>query len=502
MAFINIIKAIQHLQSIQCFCFKTNRGSAPARYMAAILIFYMMALFWLVVYLSKDMYYFNTANYYFAMPKFIWKWLTLLTISRTLIIRMCNFCVLGVLYLGICFSLSFMHPSLMQIAAPVKRSTAVLLIAELLFYDPAVEKQLYYALYPSVFSVAQYDHLQKLLHGVTVSLNLLLVVLSFDLLFYTLMQTSRLHMIRLNIFGVIASYLMVMCSYLYIFLQYPCHLIRFSKLANTITYLSAPLISSNLFYRLFPYFTIGSLLLISLSIYKSNDSVLRMRNDDFSISKQIAASDITSRTFCHFMKNELLAIEAELDELQTTEEGRQAVQNVIDRCEHLYRRLDVIHRNTRSASLTLHKEQLASIMTDLIAEQLANTDVEITCNFDQTCPSVMLDRNYFEQAVMNIITNALEAMQQNQNTARRLSFSLNCVNKWVILSVADSGPGIPPEILPNIFTPFYTSQPVARHWGVGLSLTHKIIAAHEGHIEVESHAGTGTTFRIMLPAVH
>ena len=227
-----------------------------------------------------------------------------------------------------------------------------------------------------------------------------------------------------------------------------------------------------------------------------------MRNDDFSISKQIAASDITSRTFCHFMKNELLAIEAELDELQTTEEGRQAVQNVIDRCEHLYRRLDVIHRNTRSASLTLHKEQLASIMTDLIAEQLANTDVEITCNFDQTCPSVMLDRNYFEQAVMNIITNALEAMQQNQNTARRLSFSLNCVNKWVILSVADSGPGIPPEILPNIFTPFYTSQPVARHWGVGLSLTHKIIAAHEGHIEVESHAGTGTTFRIMLPAVH
>ena len=86
-----------------------------------------------------------------------------------------------------------------------------------------------------------------------------------------------------------------------------------------------------------------------------------MRQDDFSISKQIAASDITSRTFCHFMKNELLAIEAELDELQTTPEGRQAVQNVIDRCEHLYQRLDIIHRGTRSATLTLQKEQIGTV---------------------------------------------------------------------------------------------------------------------------------------------
>lgn len=483
------------------FLLRTNRGSSPARCMAAILIFYMMALFWLVLYLSKDMYYYNTANYYFAMPKLIWKWLTLLTISRTFIIRMCNLCVLSVLYLGIRFSLSFMHPSLMRITLPVRRMTAGLLLTELLLYDPLVEKQLYYLFYPSVFSVAQCDKMRQGLHCITITVNLLLIIVSLGLLLYTILQTSGLRMIRLNILGVMVSYLMVMGSYLYIFAQYPCYLIRVSKLADTYTYLSAPLLSSNLFYRLFPYFTIGSLLLISLSLYKSNDFLLRMRHDDFSISKQIAASDITSRTFCHFMKNELLAIEAELDELQTTDEGRQAVQNVINRCEHLYRRLDVIHRNTRSATLTLQKEQLRTVMTELLREQLAHTDVDISYSFDQACPPVMLDRNYFEQAVMNIVTNALEAMQRNTGGKSSLTFSLNSVNKWVILSITDSGPGIPPQILPNIFTPFYTSQPVARHWGVGLSLTHKIIAAHEGHIEVESQEGVGTTFRIMLPAV-
>ena len=81
----------------------------------------------------------------------------------------------------------------------------------------------------------------------------------------------------------------------------------------------------------------------------------------------------------------------------------------------------------------------------------------------------MLDRNYFEQAVMNIITNALEAMQRKEGNVRHLTFTLSSVNKWVILSITDSGPGIPPDVLPHIFSPVYTSQPVARHWGVGLS---------------------------------
>lgn len=54
------------------------------------------------------------------------------------------------------------------------------------------------------------------------------------------------------------------------------------------------------------------------------------------------------------------------------------VQNVIDRCEHLYQRLDIIHRGTRSATLTLQKEQIGTVMADLIAEQLAHVDVEVS----------------------------------------------------------------------------------------------------------------------------
>lgn len=484
------------------FLLKTNRGSLPTRYMAAILIFYMLSLFSIVLYLSKDMYYYNTANYYFAFPRSIWKWLTLLAVDKTFIIRMCNLCVLAVLYLGIRFSLSFMHPSLARVTRPIQWGTALLLGTELILYDPAVLKKLYYALYPAHLSVLEFQSLQTVFHRITTAVNLGLVLLSFGLLVYTLLQTANLRMIRLNIFSVIVSYQMIMLSYLYIFFNYPCYLVRISKLADTYTYLSAPLTSSSILYRLFPYFTILSLLLMSLCLYKSNNIALQMRSSDFSISKQIAASDTTSRTFCHFMKNELLAIEAELDELQLGEEQTQTVQNVIDRCEHLYRRLDAIHRNTRSATLTLQKENLAGVMQELISEQLSTKSVQVSCNFDKNCQPVMLDRNYFEQAVMNIIANALEAMQDQPPEERQLIFTLHSVNKWVVLTVHDSGPGIPPEVLPNIFTPFYTSHPVALHWGVGLSLTHKIIAAHEGHIEVDVPWNGGTTFRILLPAVH
>ena len=65
----------------------------------------------------------------------------------------------------------------------------------------------------------------------------------------------------------------------------------------------------------------------------------------------------------------------------------------------------------------------------------------------------------------------------------------------------DTGKGIAPENLSQIFTPFYSSYPIRTHWGVGLSLTYKIIEAHEGHIDIESELDTGTIVKILLPQI-
>jgi signal transduction histidine kinase len=74
-------------------------------------------------------------------------------------------------------------------------------------------------------------------------------------------------------------------------------------------------------------------------------------------------------------------------------------------------------------------------------------------------------------------------------------------SKWVIITVRDRGEGIPPENLKKIFVPFYSSKPVSKNWGIGLSLCYRIIRAHEGKISVSSVHGQGTAFKIMLPGM-
>lgn len=395
-----------------------------------------------------------------------------------------------------------MHPQLSKYAPRIKKAAALVLLLELAAYDPKIIEQIYNFLYPRFLTVQQFYQFQKSFHMLTVGLNTGLLLLCLFFLFFTITRTAGLRMIRLNILWITLSWLFIMLSFAYIFIRYPCHMVRISQLSGIITYLTAPLSSNSILYSLFPFFIIFTLLLITISIYNSNVVSQRFREKDFSISKQIAASDITSRTFCHYMKNELLAISAELDNLELDGESRTAVQNVVDRCGHLYERLDVIHRNTKSAALILHREDLGAVMTGLIKEHLQPyPDIRVTCQLDTSCPSVMIDRNYFEQAILNVLMNAVEAMEKLPPDGRSLFVSLDSMDNWVVLTIRDTGIGIPAENLPYIFTPFYTSEPVARHWGIGLSLTHKIITAHEGHIDVNSTPGEGTTFQVMLPAV-
>ena len=69
----------------------------------------------------------------------------------------------------------------------------------------------------------------------------------------------------------------------------------------------------------------------------------------------------------------------------------------------------------------------------------------------------------------------------------------------MVITVADDGPGIPPDVLPRIFDPFFTTKEVGRGTGLGLSIVHGIVERHGGTIAVESEVGRGTTFTVTLP---
>ncbi len=124
---------------------------------------------------------------------------------------------------------------------------------------------------------------------------------------------------------------------------------------------------------------------------------------------------------------------------------------------------------------------------------------------------VMGDPTQLSQVLLNLAVNARDAMPQGGTltvTASNLVLDAQYAGtspearagKYVLLEVADTGTGIPPEVRERIFEPFFTTKPPGQGTGIGLATVHTVVKSHAGFIQVESELGRGTTFRIHLPA--
>lgn len=110
-------------------------------------------------------------------------------------------------------------------------------------------------------------------------------------------------------------------------------------------------------------------------------------------------------------------------------------------------------------------------------------------------PKVNCYAAQLNQVWMNLLVNAAQAIG---NAEGEVSVTTRCEGPTVVVSISDTGPGMPAEQLKKIFDPFFTTKPVGEGTGLGLSISHGIIERHGGRIEVESALGLGTTFTIFM----
>jgi signal transduction histidine kinase len=137
---------------------------------------------------------------------------------------------------------------------------------------------------------------------------------------------------------------------------------------------------------------------------------------------------------------------------------------------------------------------------DLLRHRLKNIRVE-----KQIDPAIRLPgfAGQIDQVFMNLITNAAQAIGERADarggTIHIAASRSSPSSTEVEITVADDGPGIPPEVISRIFDPFFTTKDVGEGSGLGLSIVHGIIERHGGRITVQSRVGEGTTFRVTLP---
>ncbi|WP_158501776.1 ATP-binding protein [Vitiosangium sp. GDMCC 1.1324] len=115
-------------------------------------------------------------------------------------------------------------------------------------------------------------------------------------------------------------------------------------------------------------------------------------------------------------------------------------------------------------------------------------------------PQVLGNESRLGQLFLNLLVNAAQAIPEGDAKANTVRLTTARAEAgWVVISVQDTGVGIPPENLQRLFKPFFTTKPVGVGTGLGLSICHGIVTAMGGRIEVSSEVGKGTTFRVLMP---
>lgn len=156
------------------------------------------------------------------------------------------------------------------------------------------------------------------------------------------------------------------------------------------------------------------------------------------------------------------------------------------------------HSHQEISLLDIRKEIENSL--ELIEYHLRAQKIKVVREFDETLPKIQADRQQLRQVLLNLLTNASDAMPLGGTlTTRVRSVESESGISGVSLELTDSGPGITPANLERIWEPFFTTKPEGKGTGLGLAIARRAIEAHHGTLSIESHPGKGTTVTIFLP---
>jgi signal transduction histidine kinase len=164
----------------------------------------------------------------------------------------------------------------------------------------------------------------------------------------------------------------------------------------------------------------------------------------------------------------------------------QVVRNLLD-----FARKEEHHLGLTDVNETLEKA------LELVQHELVARGVHLDFDPDLNLPPLLASADHLQSVWLNLLLNAIDSLDKSPGQIRVASRKLG---DEIHVQVTDNGKGVPADRLTRIFEPFYTTKAPGRGTGLGLSVSHRIVKQHGGHIRVESQVGIGSTFTVIIPA--
>jgi two-component system NtrC family sensor kinase len=266
-------------------------------------------------------------------------------------------------------------------------------------------------------------------------------------------------------------------------------------------------------------FLAGSLGIIIMAVWLSRRMVNRIARADFEkermIQQVIEAGKLASlgemaAGIAHEINNPVAImmeeagwIEDLLDDegprKENLEEFKRALKQIKTqgiRCREITHQMLSFARKTDS---TIQPVSLNDLIRDIIGlseKRAAYAGVAIHANLGQDLPDIRASESEMQQVFLNLINNALDAME---NKGGNIRISSRRKGEEIVVEVADDGPGISADHLGKVFDPFFTTKPVGKGTGLGLSICYGIIQKMGGGIDIHSTVGRGTAFKVRIP---
>ncbi|MBX3304789.1 MAG: PAS domain S-box protein [Nitrospira sp.] len=175
--------------------------------------------------------------------------------------------------------------------------------------------------------------------------------------------------------------------------------------------------------------------------------------------------------------------------------GLQTIITQVERITRVMNQLLSFARRKTPERGALDLKQVVEDSLEMFHERLTRSQIQLELLLADLCPMVLADADQMSQVMINLVMNAVHAMPNGGTLHVALAPELQMVR----LTVADTGHGIPREVIKKIFDPFFTTKEFGKGTGLGLTVVKGIIEEHQGSIAVESQEGAGTTFTILLP---
>jgi len=241
---------------------------------------------------------------------------------------------------------------------------------------------------------------------------------------------------------------------------------------------------------------------------ESLETQVRERTQQFLRAEKLATMGNLLAGVAHELNNPLAVVTGhsylmrELVRDQPLVDKAETIRLAAERCARIVRNFLAMARQHPPERGEAQLNQIVRDAVELLGYELRTDSVEVVLNLADGLPTLWADAHQLHQVLLNLVTNAHQAMRRLPSRRRiEITTGLDPSGARLQLAVADTGPGVPPDIQGKIFEPFFTTKPPGEGTGLGLSLCRGIIEEHGGSISVALGPGGGTTFRIELPLV-